>query len=158
MTAVLPKGAVVVVHDEGALLHGRPVEKAEGRGKVIDHYRSITGQRSTPYLVRLDDGRTGWYDRGEVARRTVTKGKSKRHPISTSPLDGVIALQHAGAAEAYEAAKAAHRVAPSPETKDAVVAAWSALEEAVAGKHRPRASSASRAGRRQAAERRRGRP
>ena len=158
MTADLPKGAVVVVHDEGALLHGRAVEKAEGRGKVIDHYRSITGQRSAPYLVQLDDGRTGWYDGSEVARRTVTKAKSKRHPISTSPLGGIIALQHAGAAEAYEAAKAAHRVAPSPETKNAVVAAWAALEEALAGKRRPRASSASRAGRRQAAERRRGFP
>lgn len=60
------KGAVVHTRDAGAVRWGRPVEKREGRGKVADHFRDGADRKTPPYLVRFEDGTTGWYDADEV--------------------------------------------------------------------------------------------
>ena len=64
---LLRKGTVVHTHDAGAARWGRPVEKREGRGKVVDHFRDMAGRKTPPYLVRFEDGTTSWYDVDEVS-------------------------------------------------------------------------------------------
>ncbi len=65
---LLRKGTVVRTRDAGAARWGRPVEKREGRGHVIDHYRDVTGSKSPPYLVQFEDGGSQWFDADEVQK------------------------------------------------------------------------------------------
>ena len=60
------KGAVVLAHDAGAVRWNRPVEKPEGRGKVVQHFIDLAGRKTPPYLVQFDDGRKEWYGADEV--------------------------------------------------------------------------------------------
>jgi len=63
---LLRKGTLVHTHDAGAARWGRPVEKPEGKGRVIDHFRDISGAKSPPYFVQLESGERAWYDADEV--------------------------------------------------------------------------------------------
>ena len=68
------KGTVVLTRDADAMRHKRLPEKPEARGKVVDHYRDMTGDRSPPYFVQFENGDSAWYDADEVVRPRPVSG------------------------------------------------------------------------------------
>jgi len=67
--SLLRKGTRVRVWDQGALRWDRSPEKREGIGVIADLFRpDYGGPPGPPYLVRFQDGTTGWYDADEVER------------------------------------------------------------------------------------------
>jgi hypothetical protein len=77
--ALLRVGTLVKTCDHYAQVHGRPPEKPEAIGKVVDYFRPYghtSKDKKPPYLVQfLDrDLQNAWYDEGEVER--VTRSKS----------------------------------------------------------------------------------
>ena len=82
--AVLRLGTKVRTIDRGALVHGRFPERPEAIGIIRDHMRPYglgAKDRSPPYYVTFETGKSAWYDATEVepVRAARPASKSSQH-------------------------------------------------------------------------------